>query len=155
ALQGGHRGRSVRRQARRAAPPAGLSHARPADAADPCAGPAHLHAGGMGPGRRRTGFADLPRRQQARPGRQLRRVRRVETPAPPVTNERGERLIAFHAAQGPAPPTTTDFALALSARQSNVLLVRSTHRGVWELPGGWVEPDESALDCALRELQEE
>ena len=79
----------------------------------------------------------------------------METPAPPVTNERGERLVAFHPAQGPAPPTTTDFALALSARQSNVLLVRSTHRGVWELPGGWVEPDESALDCALRELQEE
>jgi len=50
---------------------------------------------------------------------------------------------------------TTDFALVLPTRRSQVLLVRNTHRGVWELPGGWIEPGESAHDCATRELQEE
>lgn len=33
--------------------------------------------------------------------------------------------------------------------------MRSTRRGVRELPGGRIEPGESARDGALRELQEE
>src|SRR5690606_31192683 len=109
----------------------------------------------MGAGRRRAGLSDLPWRQQARSGARLRRVRTVETLFPSITNERGERLVSFHPAQGRAPRMTTDFALVLPTRRSQVLLVRNTHRGVWELPGGWIEPGESAHDCATRELREE
>ena len=79
----------------------------------------------------------------------------METLAPPVVNERGERLLAFHPAQGTPLPVTVDFSLSLAVRQSHVLLVRNAHRGVWEIPGGWMDPGESAQDCALRELQEE
>lgn len=78
----------------------------------------------------------------------------MDTPAPSITNERGERLVAFHPATCGALPAT-DFALALPVRGAQVLLVRNTRRGVWELPGGWIDPGESARDCAARELREE
>src|SRR5690606_29975826 len=51
----------------RAPPPGGVRRARPADAADPRAGAAHLHAGRVGRAGRRARITALPRRQQARP----------------------------------------------------------------------------------------
>lgn len=74
---------------------------------------------------------------------------------PPVVNERGERLLAFHAAHASPPPRPADFALVLASRGARVLLVRNARRGLWELPGGWIEPGEAAEQCALRELHEE
>ena len=52
-------------------------------------------------------------------------------------------------------PDTLAFSLVLAARRERILLVRNTGRRVWELPGGWIEPGESAERCALRELHEE
>ena len=74
--------------------------------------------------------------------------------SPPIVNERGERLLAFHSASAD-PPSPPRFALALLLRQSRVLLVHNTRRDVWELPGGWIDAGESARDCAGRELREE
>ncbi len=48
-----------------------------------------------------------------------------------------------------------DFSLVLAMRNDRVLLVRNRHRSVWELPGGLVDGDESAMQCAARELAEE
>jgi 8-oxo-dGTP diphosphatase len=39
--------------------------------------------------------------------------------------------------------------------ESNILLVHHRQRQTWELPGGHIEGDESARDCAIRELFEE
>lgn len=74
---------------------------------------------------------------------------------PPVVNERGERLLAFHVAHAFPLPWPADFALVLASRGTQVLLVRNARRGLWELPGGWIEPGEAAEQCALRELHEE
>lgn len=78
----------------------------------------------------------------------------MDVPAPPIVNERGERLLAFHPASAD-PPSPPRFALALLLRQSRVLLVHNARRDVWELPGGWIDPGESARDCARREFREE
>ena len=78
----------------------------------------------------------------------------MDVPAPPIVNERGERLLAFRPASAD-PPSPPRFALALLLRQSRVLLVHNARRDVWELPGGWIDPGESARDCARREFREE
>lgn len=39
--------------------------------------------------------------------------------------------------------------------EGRVLLQKRADDGTWALPGGWVIPGESALDCALRECLEE
>ena len=48
-------------------------------------------------------------------------------------------------------------AQCLITRGNQVLMVKHRHQGVewWCLPGGGVEPQESADDAALRELEEE
>lgn len=72
----------------------------------------------------------------------------------PVANERGERLVAIHPPEAPPTPPAA-FSLVIASLDARVLLVRNRHRGVWELPGGWIEAGETAGDCALRELAEE
>lgn len=49
-------------------------------------------------------------------------------------------------------------ALALNAADEVCLLRQYRHAAggwIWELPGGLIEPDEEALQCAQRELKEE
>ncbi|WP_129642355.1 NUDIX domain-containing protein [Peristeroidobacter agariperforans] len=75
----------------------------------------------------------------------------------PIVNERDERLVsvididetALHAFS----PVT--FALVIARDAAGFLLVLNSRRRVWELPGGLIEPGESARECALRELREE
>ena len=59
----------------------------------------------------------------------------------------------------PRPMLTADsVVLAESNGKLSVLLVRRKHQpysGFWALPGGFVNPDEQALDAAQRELAEE
>jgi len=62
--------------------------------------------------------------------------------------------VAIHPPEAPpAPPAA--FSLVVASLGARVLLVRNRHRGVWELPGGWIEAGETAGGCALRELAEE
>src|SRR5919199_161713 len=39
--------------------------------------------------------------------------------------------------------------------QGRVLMVRPTYKDGWDIPGGYVEPDESPAEAARRELREE
>lgn len=67
-----------------------------------------------------------------------------------------EFLAAYRQKRYPAPYLTADVVLLSEGR--DVLLIRRKNHpylGCWALPGGFVNPDESALDAAVRELSEE
>ncbi|WP_028640142.1 (deoxy)nucleoside triphosphate pyrophosphohydrolase [Novosphingobium acidiphilum] len=55
--------------------------------------------------------------------------------------------------------SATDVAAAIILRQNRVLVARRATgqkmAGLWEFPGGKVEPGESAQSCIVRELHEE
>jgi len=67
-----------------------------------------------------------------------------------------EFLAAYRDKHYPAPYLTADIVL-LSEGKDVLLIRRKGHPflGCWALPGGFVEPGESAADAALRELMEE
>lgn len=75
----------------------------------------------------------------------------------PIVNERDEQLVSVidvdESALHAFSPVT--FALVIARDTAGFLLVLNCRRRVWELPGGIIEPGESARDCALRELLEE
>lgn len=59
---------------------------------------------------------------------------------------------------GDPPPPTAVVALAfavVSGRDGRVLLARRVDTGNWELPGGTIEPGETATAAAVREVGEE
>jgi len=63
-----------------------------------------------------------------------------------------------HCYEYPRPAVTVDLVLATREPQPRVLLIRRKHdpfAGMWALPGGFVDMDESLDDAARRELQEE
>ncbi|HLN27996.1 MAG TPA: NUDIX hydrolase [Gemmataceae bacterium] len=58
----------------------------------------------------------------------------------------------------PRPAVTVDIVIVTRAPRPRVLLVRRKHdpfAGMWAVPGGFVEMDESLEDAAHRELKEE
>ena len=66
-------------------------------------------------------------------------------------------LEAYRQKSYPRPYLTADLVL-LSENADRVLLIRRKGHpflGKWAFPGGFVNPDESAFDAALRELAEE
>jgi 8-oxo-dGTP diphosphatase len=67
------------------------------------------------------------------------------------------RFIAFHDVPEDDAPRAldVDFALVLARGPGGVVLVFNRYRKVWELPGGLIDPGESAAACARRELAEE
>ena len=67
-----------------------------------------------------------------------------------------EFLAAYREKRYPAPYLTADIVLLSEGR--DVLMIRRKghpYLGCWALPGGFVNPDESAAEGALRELSEE
>lgn len=67
-----------------------------------------------------------------------------------------EFLAAYRDRHYPAPYLTADVVLVSEGK--DVLLIRRKGHpflGCWALPGGFVNPDESAAQGALRELEEE
>lgn len=68
----------------------------------------------------------------------------------------GNRIEYYHDRAAPAISSVTPTAFAV-VRDNNqrVLLVRRIDTGDWELPGGRVEPGESAASAAERETAEE
>ena len=67
-----------------------------------------------------------------------------------------EFLAAYRDQHYPSPYLTADIVL-LSGGTDVLMIRRKGHPylGCWALPGGFVNPDESAADAALRELMEE
>ncbi|MFJ2217715.1 methyltransferase, FxLD system [Streptomyces sp. NPDC101062] len=55
----------------------------------------------------------------------------------------------------PAPGAVFGAAAVITDEAGRVLLGRNSVRGMWELPAGGVEPGESAVQAAVRELAEE
>ena len=67
-----------------------------------------------------------------------------------------EFLAAYRDKHYPAPYLTAD--IVLLSEGTDVLMIRRKghpYLGCWALPGGFVNPDESAAEGALRELTEE
>ena len=52
-------------------------------------------------------------------------------------------------------PPTAGAAVVLYDQDARVLLVRASYKRHWSIPGGFLNPRESALDGAQRELSEE
>jgi 8-oxo-dGTP diphosphatase len=78
--------------------------------------------------------------------------------APLASDDRGNLLIAFHEVGEDvdlrdAPLTAS--LVALWTADSRLLLVFDRHRQCWELPGGGIDPGETARRAAVRELREE
>jgi 8-oxo-dGTP diphosphatase len=54
-----------------------------------------------------------------------------------------------------ATKATPAFAVVLARDSAGVVLVFNRYRQVWELPGGFIDPGESAREAVARELREE
>lgn len=76
---------------------------------------------------------------------------------PLVVDDRGNALISFHFGTEEAPPGDAPLCCALVALwyDERVLMVFDRFRQSWELPGGQIDPGESARQAAARELLEE
>lgn len=65
----------------------------------------------------------------------------------------GEICVAFY---DEAPDGLRQkYAVIIAKHQGKLLWCRHHERQTWEIPGGHIEPGESALEAASRELQEE
>lgn len=74
----------------------------------------------------------------------------------PIENERGERLISVKEIdEATAIMLPFTFSLVMARSEAGYLLVRNKARGVWELPGGFINTGESPRVCAAQELEEE
>ena len=71
------------------------------------------------------------------------------------------RFVTLHeipedlSAGGRAGIAAPRFAVLLAHAPLGITLVFNRYRLVWELPGGLIDPGESARDCAAREFHEE
>lgn len=74
--------------------------------------------------------------------------------------EEQEFLSSYNASDYPRPSVTVDnliFSFNGNSRPELLMIKRKNHpeKGKWALPGGYINPDETALAAAARELEEE
>jgi 8-oxo-dGTP diphosphatase len=72
-----------------------------------------------------------------------------------MTSSNGKKRYTY---DYPRPAVTVDIVIVTRARRPRVLLIRRKHEpfeGMWAIPGGFVEMDESLEEAARRELLEE
>ena len=90
----------------------------------------------------------------AAPGEASAALGRVDTPA-----EAASEQAAYDPSRYERPSVTVDVViLTMRRRRLEALLVKRRHwpfEGMWAIPGGFVNPDESLEDSARRELAEE
>ena len=90
----------------------------------------------------------------ARAGKTTSITGHIDTPA-----EAEQRKDTYDPGAYERPSVTVDVViLTVRERRLEVLLIRRRHwpfEGMWAIPGGFVEPNESLEDSARRELQEE
>ena len=80
----------------------------------------------------------------------------VEPPAPSDGQRPGLRREWYHDPAAPVATSVVPLVYAVVRDVSGrVLLVRRCDSGDWELPGGKVEPGETASDAVIREVAEE
>ncbi|MFD6277761.1 NUDIX hydrolase [Streptomyces sp. NPDC060209] len=79
------------------------------------------------------------------------------TAEPLAVDCRGNRLVSFESGGEDPPPGDAPMPIALTAlwHRGRILMVHDRYRAAWELPGGTLEPGESARRAAVRELLEE
>jgi len=65
------------------------------------------------------------------------------------------RFVALHTVPEEAPSSPPRFAVVIARHAGGVVLVYSRYRKVWELPGGLIDPGETAREAAAREFVEE
>ncbi len=70
-------------------------------------------------------------------------------------DEKGNALTAFLPVVRAPDDVPMPAALAVIRHGPYLLLVLNRFRQLWELPGGRIEPDETPLQAAVRELHEE
>ncbi len=81
----------------------------------------------------------------------------AEAHAPLATGPLGMELLSFHREPEDArfDDATVGYALVVLRHEGRVLMVLERERGLWELPGGGIDPGETPRVAAARELQEE
>jgi bifunctional NMN adenylyltransferase/nudix hydrolase len=78
-----------------------------------------------------------------------------DNPAFPVLMEEHEDISTYRAKYGQGPFVTVDACCTLMGHVALVERTRGPGKGLLALPGGFLEPDESLLQGAYRELHEE